>query len=79
MACVFALVGVVGFEDAFGSFDEDDAEFGGVDAAEVGLEGAVDEVGECACEFDAGGSAADDGDGHEACAFAFIGGEFGAF
>ena len=72
-------VGLEGLEDAIAGLDEEDAEVGRVDAAEVGLEGAADEIGEGSGEFHAGGAAADDDDGHEAAAFVGIGGAFGAF
>jgi len=72
-------VGLEGLEDAIVGLDEEDAEVGGVDAAEVCLEGAADEIGEGAGEFHSGGAPANDDDGHEAAAFVGIGGAFGAF
>lgn len=62
-----------------GALDENDAQFSGIDAAEIGFERAVCEVGKGAGEFDAGGTAADDCDGHEAVALGGVGGEFCAF
>ena len=51
----------------------------GVDPAEVGLQRAVDEIGEGSGQLDAGRTAADDGDGHQAGALGLVGGEFGVF
>lgn len=76
---VFRLMGIVVLEDFGGIFNQDDAEFAGIDAAEVCFEGPVDEIRAGTGKLDSGGAATDNGDCHEAFAFIRIPGEFGSF
>jgi hypothetical protein len=69
----------IGAEDAWSTFQQDDASFFGTNAAEIVTQSFLGNFGECAGEFEPSGAGTHDNEREPGARFGFSGGAFGAF